>query len=134
MFGTSDHSCEFFAFDASIPDHTSLFELFLCSIVPDTDGKWVATSSIETVSWFSHPCHLGFHVLFLPSITLSAKLMEEKCDFQRSMTNNEAKLRENEQDLKAAQQGFVEDLEKINISYSRNRYISWDCPGGRLTD
>ncbi|CAM9238321.1 unnamed protein product [Pylaiella littoralis] len=51
----------------------------------------------------------------------NAKLMEEKCDFQRSMTNNEAKLRENEQDLKAAQQGFVEDLEKINISYSRNR-------------
>lgn len=51
----------------------------------------------------------------------SAKLLEEKCDFQRSMANNEAKLKENEDDFRLAQRGFVADLEKANLAYSRNR-------------
>lgn len=37
------------------------------------------------------------------------------------MANNEAKLKENEEDLRRAQRGFVEDLEKANLAYSRNR-------------
>ena len=51
----------------------------------------------------------------------SAKLVEETCDFQRSMANNEAKLKENEEDFRRAQRGFVEDLEKANAAYTRNR-------------
>ncbi len=47
--------------------------------------------------------------------------MGEKCDFQRSMANNEAKLKQNEVDLKAAQRGFIETLEKINAAFSRQR-------------
>lgn len=55
--------------------------------------------------------------------SLSAKLMEEKCDFQRSMANNEAKLKQNEDDLRRAQREFVETLEKANLAYSRNRWV-----------
>lgn len=73
------------------------------------------TSTAVSLVCFSPPPPASLFIFFL------AKLMEEKCDFQRSMANNEAKLKENEQDLKAAQRGFVEDLEKINTSYSRNR-------------
>ena len=51
----------------------------------------------------------------------SAKLVEETCDFQRSMANNEAKLKENEEDFRRAQRGFVQDLEKANAAYTRNR-------------
>eukprot|EP00752_Nemacystus_decipiens_P004666 g4254.t1 len=51
----------------------------------------------------------------------NAKLLEEKCDFQRSMANNEAKLRENESDLRAARKNFVEKLDEANAAYSRNR-------------
>lgn len=46
--------------------------------------------------------------------------MEEKCDFQRSMANNEAKLKEHEEDLRRAQREFVQDLEGINEVYARN--------------
>lgn len=49
--------------------------------------------------------------------------MEEKCDFQRSMANNEAKLKQNEDDLRRAQREFVENLEKANLAYSRNRWV-----------
>lgn len=52
---------------------------------------------------------------------LSAKLVEETCDFQHSMANNEAKLKENEEDFRRAQRGFVEDLEKANAAYTSNR-------------
>lgn len=51
----------------------------------------------------------------------TAKLLEEKCDFQRCMANNEAKLRENESDLRAAQKNFVDKLDAANETYSRNR-------------
>ncbi|CBN74792.1 hypothetical protein Esi_0043_0005 [Ectocarpus siliculosus] len=56
-------------------------------------------------------------------IAEKAKLSEQSSDFQRSMFNNEAKLKENERDLKEAQRGFVDSLEKSNASYSRHRAV-----------
>lgn len=55
-----------------------------------------------------------------------AELIKEKCDFQRSMANNEAKLKENEEKLHKARQDFVEELEKANSAYSRDRYEQQD--------
>lgn len=37
------------------------------------------------------------------------------------MANNEAKLKENEEDLRRAQREFVQELEGANHAYSRNR-------------
>ena len=63
-----------------------------------------------------------YNVLRRDYVCLPAKLLEEKCDFQRSMANNEAKLRENESDLRAAQKNFADMLDTANATYSRNRY------------
>ena len=43
------------------------------------------------------------------------------------MANNEAKLKQNEDDLRRAQHEFVQDLEKANLVYSRNRWALTSC-------
>lgn len=67
------------------------------------------------------PCILRTFCIPPPPAWPAAKLVEEKCDFQRSMANNEAKLKENEEDLRRAQREFVDALEKANAAYTHNR-------------